>query len=104
MDLWIVVVIFVGVAVGVIVGWWLGSIRGQPVLGAILGLLSVFGWFLILLLPRKEPEAVESPASVPPIHEGPRPPDRPSESMPRHPADVHHMSDDGRPPSHDPSI
>jgi hypothetical protein len=73
------------------------------VLGAILGILGILGWFLILLLPRKQPGLVESPASVPPLHEGPRPPDRPSEAMPHHPDDVHDMSDDGRPPSRHPS-
>lgn len=54
MDSWTVLGLGVlGVAVSVLVGWWLGSVRGRPKLGAFLGLVGVIGWVIVLMLPRR---------------------------------------------------
>ncbi len=90
MNVWLIVA--VGLVLGVIVGWWLGSIRGMPVLGAILGLTGIIGWAIVLVLPKRGPVPLPASPILPP--DSPtehRPPDLPAERLPQHPPDVHVM-------------
>ena len=52
MEATTVIGIVLGVGIGVLVGWWIGSVRGRPRLGALLGVLGLIGWVIIALMPR----------------------------------------------------
>jgi hypothetical protein len=73
--------------IGILIGWWIGSVKGYPVLGAILGIFSVLGWVIMALIPGRAPSSVAATTTI--THsDAPRPPDLPHERMPQHPPDV----------------
>jgi membrane associated rhomboid family serine protease len=78
--------IVVAVAIGVLVGWAIGGVRGRPVLGALLGVFGLIGWIIALLIPRSTTDF--SSASF--DGETPRPPDLPHGTLPAHPDGSHH--------------
>jgi membrane associated rhomboid family serine protease len=68
-------------AVGVGVGWLIGTLRGYPLLGAVLGIFTVVGWIIVAMIPARD-------RTRPPIAEHavtPRPPDLPHGALPPHP-------------------
>lgn len=84
---WVYVVWLV---VGVAVGWWIGSTRGYPLLGAVLGVFTVVGWVVMALIPRKGTASL--PASTTFEHTDPhRPVDLAADRLPQHPPDVARM-------------
>ncbi len=45
----------IGIVIGAIVGYWLGGKKGRPVLGLALGaVLTLIGWIIILVIPKKD--------------------------------------------------
>lgn len=81
---WVYVVWLV---VGVAVGWWIGSSRGYPLLGAVLGIFTVVGWVVMAMIPRRGTPSL--PASTSIEHaDAHRPADLPADRLPQHPPDV----------------
>jgi uncharacterized membrane protein YfcA len=81
-------VLLVGsLVVGVLVGYWIGSVKGQPRLGAILGIFGIIGWIVMALLPKRT-SPVELPADA--VHSATtdRPADLPHGALPPHPGHV----------------
>lgn len=72
--------------IGVLVGWAIGSVRGRPVLGALLGVFGLVGWIIALLIPRSTPDLSTSSFA----DETARPADLPPGTMPPHPDGSHH--------------
>lgn len=77
---WWVYVLWFGI--GVLVGWWIGTLKGYPLLGAVLGVFTVVGWLIIALIPRRD---VASGRYVADHATTSRPPDLPPGTMPPHP-------------------
>jgi len=78
--------IMVALVIGVLVGWAIGSVRGRPALGAVLGVFGVVGWIIALLIPRSTPDF--SSASF--EDKTARPADLPHGTLPPHPDGSHH--------------
>lgn len=82
-----VLYVVVGLLVGVIVGFWLGSRKNMPLVGAVLGLLGIIGWIIMILLPKRTLNTpVADGAVVPPPSA--QPANLPSSQLPHHPDDV----------------
>lgn len=78
--------IIASLVIGVLVGWAIGSVRGRPRLGAVLGIFGLLGWVIVLLVPR--PPDYSGATSLDDATE--RPPDLPEGSLPPHPDGSRH--------------
>lgn len=46
----------IAIAIGAFVGHWIGTKKGRPTLGLILGaLFTMIGWIIMLVIPKKHP-------------------------------------------------
>ncbi|MGH9270034.1 MAG: hypothetical protein ACRDZ2_02050 [Ilumatobacteraceae bacterium] len=79
--------------VGVVVGWWIGSIKGYPVLGAVLGIFTIVGWIIMALIPARGSRPLPASTSIQ-HRETNRPADLPPDRMPQHPPDIARVRDD----------
>lgn len=73
--------------IGIVVGWWIGTVKGYPMLGAVLGIFTVIGWVIVALLPARGTRPLPATTSISHV-KGERPADLPPGRLPQHPPDV----------------